>query len=426
MTVQPMTTRFARLRRNPVLTDVVTGATVLVLGIVLLGLGVRAFAEFPVLIPATEDQLHWWHIVPLILACVATCVQTRYPLGVFFAITACFIVDMVLGLHMVVLVAWANTAYNAARYAAGKLFRWSLLGFGVLVFVWVYVFSGSISSALTALLQVAFTSMIAIWWGTEVRRGDQATEAERLKSLAARRREEHERQELLRRQRTELATQLHDTVSSHLSTIALYTAGTLDMPPDTKRDRNVLTEIRRSSLDALTDMRELIDVLRTFNTDHAGDTAVHEPLALPDTLRRLRSAGLELTLPKQTEAKLTDLFEQLGPQAAQLLLQIVQEALTNALKHGNGTASLQCDYTGDRLWCTMTNPLAPTQRHEPANTSALSGGLGLGAMAAAVHDAGGLFSAGATRDGKTHWRVNVELPAASSSPPSIRTTRTTP
>lgn len=425
MTVQPLTTRLAALRKHPLVTDVLTAATITVLGLVLLGIGVRAFSEFPILVPFTQDQLHWWHAGPLVLTGLATSVQSRYPLGVFLTISGVFVVDMALGLHVGVLIAWANTAYNAARYASGKLFRWSLLGFGLVIFVWVYGFSGSVSSALTALLQVAMTSMIAIWWGTEVRRGDEATEAERLKSLAARRREEHERQELLRRQRADLATQLHDTVSSHLSTIALYTAGTLDMPPETERDRKVLTEIRRSSLDALADMRELIDVLRTFSTDHRNDPQNQEPQALSETLRRLRSAGLTITFTTQTEHTLTELIDQLDPEAAQLLTQIVQEALTNALKHGNGTASIQCEHHNGRIVCTITNPIGTAQTAGSHKVAPLSGGLGLGAMATAVHHAKGLFNAGATQDGPTPcWRVHVQLPAtpATSLPQATRNT----
>src|SRR5699024_7000042 len=284
-----------------------------------------------VLVPFRPEELHWWHSVPLALASIVTGFQTRYPLGVFYAITGCLLVDMALGLHLAVLIPWANTVYNAGRYTPGTRLRWLLLAFNALVFCWIWVFSGEIAAALNGLLQIALTSLIAVWWGSEVRRGDEQTEAERLKSLAARRREEHERQELLRRQRADLATQLHDTVSSHLSTIALYTAGTLDMPPETERDRKVLTEIRRSSLDALTDMRELIDVLRTFSTDHRDDSDNQEPPALSESLRRLRSAGLTITFTTETEHTLTELIDQLDPEPAQLLTQIVQEALTNAL-----------------------------------------------------------------------------------------------
>src|SRR5699024_5169147 len=115
------------------------------------------------------------------------------------------------------------------------------------------------------------------------------------------RREEHERQELLRRQRADLAAQLHDTISSHLSTISIYTAGSLDAPRDPARDTEVLTEIRHASLAALSQMRELIDVLRTFTNDH---TTAAPPSNVAQVLQRLRAAGLAITMTDETQATL--------------------------------------------------------------------------------------------------------------------------
>ncbi|GAA2043335.1 histidine kinase [Yaniella flava] len=418
MTVHPFT-RFA-VRHKTSRPDLLTALALLALGLVLLGLGVNASSAYPVLIPFSQQQLHWWHTIPLVLACLATCVQSRYPLGVFYAITALFIADMVLGFHLVMLIAWANTAYNAARYAAGSLLRWSLVGFGVMTFGLVYLVSGSVSSATNALLQVVLTAVIAVWWGSEVRRGDESTEAERLKSLAARRQEEHEREQLLRRQRADLASQLHDTISSHLSTIALYTAGALDMSPNAQRDRSVLMEVRRSSLDALTDMRELIDVLRTFANVEAEDTGTAPPLAWQDMLRRLRSAGLELSMTAESERHVQAALTRSDSSASLLLAKVLQEALTNALKHGDGTATMHCEATTEGITCTITNPLAPSVAPDAVAPSQLSGGLGLGAMAGAVHDADGIFSAAATRDGVIrHWTVHIELPFTAPPSPSL-------
>ena len=325
---------------------------------------------------------------------------------------------MALGLHLAVLIPWANTVYNAGRYTAGPRLRWILLAFNVGVFCWVWVFSDDVNAALSALLQVALTSLIAVWWGSEVRRGDEQTEAERLKSLAARRREEHERQELLRRHRADLAAQLHDTISSHLSTISIYTAGSLDAPRDPDRDTEVLTEIRHASLAALTDMRELIDVLRTFTTE--GDHIVSAaPLNISQMLQRLRAAGLAITLTRGTHETLQGTLDNLDTPQARAVAHVLQEALTNALKHGEGSATIHCANTSDGLSCTVRNaiPAAPLSNHSVSQqTAGMSGGLGLGAMASVVQNIGGLLPPAPrqTREHEPGKSVSISLPRHSS------------
>lgn len=412
MTVRSSIIRCAARRHRSIIQDVGWAVALLVLGAGLLAIGVPAFSEFPVVVPFGSDQLHWWHAAPLVFMCLATSVQTRYPLGVFYVITALFVLDMVLGLHVCTLMAWANTVYNAARNTSGALVRWLLLSFSVLVFVWILVVSGELSAALSGLLQVTITALIAIWWGSEVRGGDERAEAERVKSIAARRREEHERQEILRRQRADLAAQLHDTISSHLSTIALYTAGTLDLPPETERDRKVLTEIRHASLAALTDMRELIDVLRAFTADDDDAARRAESLSVAEMLRRLRSAGLNITVSTDDGLPLDTLVRYVDHGVYRILLPVLQEALTNALKHGDGKALLHCASDSGWLSCTVRNPLsagAEIAGSEPPD--GLSGGLGLGAMAAMVQEGGGFFAAGSVLvEGVRYWSIEIELP----------------
>lgn len=425
MTVQSITTG-ATAQQKTLLHDGLTAAAFLALGVGLLAFGVHASDQYPVLWPATAEQLHWWHTVPLALAAVATCMQTRYPVPVYVVVTGLVIIDMTMGLHLAVLLVWAHAVYNVARYTSGKLLRWSLAGFCLFVFGWIFGFTGDLAAALSAILQVVLIAVISLWWGSEVRGGYERAEAERLQSLAARRREEQERQELLRRQRADLATQLHDTISSHLSTIALYTAGTLDMPREAERDQRVLTEIRATSLAALTEMRELIDVLRSF-TDGDSSDPVPEPVPMAELLRRLRSAGLDLTITDDTLHELNALADHLDPAAANLVTQVLQEALTNALKHGDGTATLHIERHDEHLTCIITNPIgsaaSQTQKHSPG----LSGGLGLGAMAAAIDDAGGCFSAGAHAEADTrYWSIRVQLPTASTPQTTRMASRSNP
>jgi len=424
MTVQASTSS-GLTGHKPIGRDIFSGLIFLVLGLVLLAFGVHAFEQYPVLWPFTADQLHWWHTVPLAITCLATCYQTRYPLAVYWVITGVLIIDMTMGMHLAVLLVWGNAVYNTARYTPGRILRWSLAVIGLVIFVWIIALTGDLARGVGGIFQVVVVALISLWWGSEVRGGYERAEVERLKSLAARRREELERQELLRRQRADFAAQLHDTISSHLSTIALYTTGALDMPREAEKDRKVLSEIRHAALAALTDMRELIDVLRTFTTtDDPTQLASNDPVSFDELLARLRSAGLELSVTGEP----VDSINRLEPTSARLVTQVVQEALTNAYKHGDGTASLDVAVDQDVMICSIKNPMPSTDSDRDTQIPAgLSGGIGLGSMAAAVDDLGGCFTAGVHSDnGNRCWKISVELPITPSHQDYARTVGTNP
>ena len=424
MTVQASTSS-GLTGHKPIGRDIATGLVFLMLGLALLVFGVHAFEQYPVLWPFSADQLHWWHTLPLALTCAATCFQTRYPLAVYWIITGVLVIDMTMGMHLAVLLVWGNAVYNTARYTPGRPLRWSLVIIGLALFIWIMAFTGDLAVAVGGIFQVVVVAVVSLWWGSEVRGGYERAEVERLKSLAARRREELERQELLRRQRADFAAQLHDTISSHLSTIALYTTGALDMTRDADKDRAVLTEIRHAALAALKDMRELIDVLRTFTTN--GDPIHSTPtssVSLDELLERLDTAGLELSV----SGNPTVTIRRLDPADARLVTQVIQEALTNAYKHGDGTASLDVAVDDELLTCTIKNPMSSTVVDRGGQPpTGLSGGIGLGSMAAAVDDLGGCFTAGVHSVGaKRFWTLSVQLPVTRSHQGHVHTAGNNP
>jgi signal transduction histidine kinase len=82
---------------------------------------------------------------------------------------------------------------------------------------------------------------------------------------------------------------------------------------------------------------------------------------------------------------------------------VVQESLTNALKHGTGTAELELDYRSLAVVIEVRNPL----RHvEPTTPS--GGGHGLVGMRERVAALNGRFLAGPESDGT--FRVCVDIP----------------
>lgn len=154
-------------------------------------------------------------------------------------------------------------------------------------------------------------------------------------------------------ERAALARDMHDSVSHHLSAIAMH-AGAMayreDMPPQTLR-ATALT-VRDAAQEANRELREVLVALRS-STDAA-------PLAtvptLWETVERARASGqqVELVHEGENEAELN----QLGRGTVVALTRILAEALTNAAKHAPGAPvrAVLSRQNGNVL-LTVTNPL---------------------------------------------------------------------
>nr|WP_225953347.1 sensor histidine kinase [Kibdelosporangium phytohabitans] len=133
-------------------------------------------------------------------------------------------------------------------------------------------------------------------------------------------------------ERLRIARELHDVVAHHMSVIAVQTgvAGYVfdDDPPTA---RAAVDTIATTSREALAEMRRLLMLLRT--DDEPGDTALS--LAhLPELTDRMRTTGLPVTL-DMDPADTDDL-----PSGLQLCAyRVVQEALTNVIKHAGFAAT---------------------------------------------------------------------------------------
>jgi signal transduction histidine kinase len=142
-------------------------------------------------------------------------------------------------------------------------------------------------------------------------------------------------------------------------------------------------------------MSTVLGLLRTGEDEHPTEPApgLDRVDALVDSMRK---SGLDVTVRTTrrpyTVSELADLTA----------YRAVQESLTNALKHGTGTAELELDYRPSAVVIEVRNPL----RSDPALTS--GGGHGLVGMRERVTALNGRFAAGPEPDGT--FRVCVELP----------------
>jgi signal transduction histidine kinase len=127
---------------------------------------------------------------------------------------------------------------------------------------------------------------------------------------------------------------MHDVVAHHVSVMVVQADGAgyaLDHDPEQARE--ALKTISATGRRALAEMRRLVGVLR----EDAGPAEEYAPqpglAQLEDLIERVRSSGLRV------ELAVTGVPRNL-PEGEQLVIyRIVQEALTNAIKHGGPAVS---------------------------------------------------------------------------------------
>lgn len=268
-------------------------------------------------------------------------------------------------------------------------------------------------------LQMAVILLVPLLWAWEVRHHRQAraeaeTAAEAQRQLAAREHDLARARAALQVQehRRAIAQDLHDGVAGHLSAVALQTAalrseGMSAASVDTRN--RVLDSIRSASVEALAEMRALIDVLR----DESPTGAYVQPRqAIADLEPRLRASYPEASLSVDDGA--LDVLEHVPADTAEAVLRVAQESVTNVLKHaGPGPVTFVLKRLEDSLLLSVTSAM-PERSHPAVQSAALnpgetSSGVGLRSMALRSKDLGGTCHTGPEDSGR-FWEVRCTWP----------------
>ena len=141
-------------------------------------------------------------------------------------------------------------------------------------------------------------------------------------------------------ERRRIARELHDVVAHHVAVMGVLATGVrrvLNRDPGAVDE--VLGTIQDTSRTTLREMRRLLDVLRT-DAEPAADLTPQPGLAGIESLaEQVRDAGLPVSL------RVDGVPAPLDPGVALTIYRIVQEALTNALKHaGSATAEVRLSF----------------------------------------------------------------------------------
>ena len=240
-----------------------------------------------------------------------------------------------------------------------------------------------------------FLGVTAVVWlrGDAVRTG--ALEAERQRQMQAR--------QAVADERTRIARELHDVVSQALGVIVMQAGGAGTVPALTERDaKAVLSTIEQTGRQAFAEMRRLVGVLR--DDDNAAALAPQPTLdEIPAQLAQLAAAGLNADL----EVAGTQREVPAGVELS--AYRIVQEALTNTLKHaGPGHATVRLAWSQDHLDVEVSDDGPAAGVTVPRHVRADSGGKGLVGMRERVMLFGGELEAGPSPHGG--YRVAARLP----------------
>ncbi|MDX6259620.1 MAG: hypothetical protein QOH84_1308 [Kribbellaceae bacterium] len=211
-------------------------------------------------------------------------------------------------------------------------------------------------------------------------------------------------------ERRRIAREMHDVVAHRVSAIALQ-SGALTMTAPDEHTEQVAEVIRRTSTAALTELREILQVLRDEQPGEPGHVAPALS-AIPVLVEDARATGLDVKL------ELPDPVPDSAPATGRAAYRVVQEALTNAAKHAPGQpVDVVITALADELTVEVMNPRAGVEATRGAGEVTNAGrvgeaaipgsGYGLLGMRERVSLAGGQLEAGWVGN---QFRIRAVLP----------------
>ena len=350
--------------------------------------------------------------VPLVGLCAAMLLRRTAPLTGLALATPFNFADVALGPSIATLMIYGDALYAASLYGRRRTAEW-LLGVTVAATLLTTVVAGVLLGGLS--VAVLLGAVAGITWvapvltAMAVREHRFRAEAERLRAEQVARLAELDRRAAVGAERSRMARELHDVVANHLSAVALHSSAVLKVRDlDRETLERSLEVIRENSVQGLAEMRRMIGLLRDGDAAEGADPPAQPRLSELEGLVARTSRG-DLSARLRVAGEPPEL-----PAAVELAAyRIVQESLTNALKHaGPGDAEVRVEYLRGGVTIDVLSPLGADGARLPGTGSGL---IGMRERATLL---GGRFDAGPWPgpDG-SRWRVRAELPA---DPPADR------
>ncbi|HIZ36555.1 MAG TPA: hypothetical protein H9815_12320 [Candidatus Ruania gallistercoris] len=386
------------LRATPRRRAVADAVTVLSVGLLVLLLG------FGTMITSDANWFNpplWWHVALLVIGCALMVVKIDAPVAALIAGAVVFAADVLIGGSIGVMLVLVDLIFTVALLGSATALRRLIGSVAVAVTVLAALGWGLLGGPRGAVflgLQSFAVLGTPLWWGRSVRQQRELTELAEMRAQDQLRLAEMRQEEVLAGEREQMARDLHDAIAGHLSAIALRTEAALVREP-APADAETLSTIRAFSLDALTEMRAMIELLR-------GTTPQRAPSRFSDAAARER-----LVTDHGGTIECPDLAE-LSTEVDQAAYRILQESLTNATKHGGRPVAVTVTTTAGTMQIEVRNAVAQAlatadggAHLDPVRQQ--SSGLGLTIMAERARAVGGDLDAGPHAGG---WLVRARLP----------------
>ncbi|MGI5214158.1 sensor histidine kinase [Plantactinospora sp. CA-290183] len=390
------------------------------------GLLMLTFGTYRQLNPALLPQPSWALHGTLALTCVAVALRRVATRRALVLGTVAFLLDLACGSTLATTLVYTQVLFDSCVYGPPRLWRrllWITLAVTVLSALVGVAFLAPWSWQGVALAVPAMLiGVLPVVGGISLRQYRDQAVAERARAEQTARLAELDQRQAVAAERSRMARELHDVIANHMSAVAIHATAALSVPNlDRSQLDQALRVIRENSVQGLAEMRQMIGLLREPADGRSppagtGDAGTGPLGVAADGIVRARLAEADRLVDQARNAGLSVRSETVGPPRALPVAvdlaayRIVQESLTNALKHGSGQADLVVDYQPRSVGLTVENPVedAPGARSGPGTAAGLPGAAaGLVGMRERTVLLGGRFHAG--RYG-TRWRVRVELP----------------
>lgn len=329
-------------------------------------------------------------VAVIAVQCLPLAGRRRWP-GVCLALVSVgFAADQLLGYHTV-----AGTALPVALLSAGahlERHRRATLVAVSAAYVLLAVALDLRGSTEGVAGFVTFYLALALAWGAGAwLRTTREAEAQRRRHVA---------ESTRLAERTRIARELHDVVTHHVTAMVVQAEAARYLTAAPERLDQTLTTITGTGRRAISDLRNLLDLL---NPDHSGTPGTSSLRELPTLVEQTRQAGQPVEFTQEGGPP-----ESAGS-AEVTAYRVVQEALTNALKHDHGgPTAVHVRYGATEISVTVSSDGSGSSAGSPGG-----GGRGLAGLAERVGLLGGDFDAGRQPGGG--FLVRARIPTGSPS-----------
>jgi signal transduction histidine kinase len=324
-------------------------------------------------------------VAVIALECLPLIVRRRWPLVCFALVYAGFVADQLLGYHSV-----AGTALPIALVSTGLHLdhhrRTTVVLASVAYVPLAFALDRDGSTEGVAGFVTFYLALAAAWAAGAWLRLSQAAEEERRRHVA----------EATRfAERTRIARELHDVVTHHVTAMVVQAEAARYLTAAPDRLDQALTAITDTGRRSIADLRHLLDLL---NPDHGADPPAPPVGDLGALVEQTRQAGQPV-----------EFVEEGAPvpgSAKVVAYRVVQEALTNALKHAHGSPTTVRVRHGESEIVVEVGTGGPEWSTGSPAASPGGSGRGLDGLRERVRVLGGEFSAG-RRDGGFVVRARI-------------------